>query len=91
LDSILSQKTTIEDLLGTKQRINEPVPSKEEIEAFLDRKMNGLAEVIAGDPIRAKQEIHKRVEELKLRPIKTTDGRTSRLQGMSACLHLRTV
>ena len=46
----------------------------EEIGAVLDRKMSNLAEVIAGDPFRATQEIQRRVKELRLRPINTTDG-----------------
>jgi hypothetical protein len=43
--------------------------SMEEIEA-----MSNLAEVIAGDPFRSKQEIQRRVKDLRLRPIITTDG-----------------
>jgi hypothetical protein len=71
----------VESLLATKHQIQEHMPCIEEIEAFLDGKMRNLAEVIAGDPFRAKQEIQRRVKELRLRPIKTTDGLSFEVTG----------
>jgi len=73
-DSTLVQKEGVESLLATKHQMQEHMPSTEEFGAFLDEKMSNLAEVIAEDPFKATYEIQRRVKELRLRPIKTTDG-----------------
>jgi DNA invertase Pin-like site-specific DNA recombinase/vacuolar-type H+-ATPase subunit E/Vma4 len=81
LDSIQFEKQTVEDLLAKAEEVVEVVPSPGEIETFLRGKMEELAQVLLGDPIRAKQEIQKRVKELRLRPIHTPDGITFEVTG----------
>ena len=57
------------------------MPSPGDIEEFLAGKMEELAQTLMGDPFRAKQEIYKRVKELRLRPIHTPDGLTFEVTG----------
>jgi hypothetical protein len=76
LDSIQAQKQTVEELLAKAEDVVEVVPSPGEIETFLQGKMEELVQTLLGDPVRAKQEIQKRVKELRLRPIHTADGLT---------------
>jgi hypothetical protein len=81
LDSIQFEKRTVEELLAKTEDVVEDVPSPVEIEDFLKGKMEELAQTLMGDPFRAKQEIQKRVKELRLRPVHTPDGLTFEVTG----------
>jgi site-specific DNA recombinase len=53
------------------KRVESPakLPSEQEVEAFLRRNLSELADVLLGDPRRAKQELQKRITSLTLTPV----------------------
>jgi hypothetical protein len=55
--------------------------SEREIRDFLAEQARHLSELLAGDPIRAKEELRKRVEELVLTPVVVGDERFYRISG----------
>lgn len=71
LDSLKAQITSIEALLATAVTEPDVMPAPGVIQEFLDQKLSSLAEVIAGDPTFARQEIHNRVTRLALTPVET--------------------
>lgn len=58
----------IDALLEPKPRSTTPEISSAEIATFLDQAIPRLAEVLLGDPVRAKQELLKRIDKLILTP-----------------------
>jgi site-specific DNA recombinase len=80
LQSLSTQREQVTALLAMEDQAT-TLPPVEEIEAFLDRKANDLTAVISGDPFRAKQELQKRVKQLRLRPVQTPDGVTFEVTG----------
>jgi site-specific DNA recombinase len=52
-----------------------------QISEFLNKKLNDLASVLAGDPELAKREIQKRLTKLLLTPIETLEGRGYEVSG----------
>ena len=75
----------LEDLKEEKAILVEPVPVAEvtasEIRDFLERKTIELATILASDPVRAKEEVRKRVFKLRLEPIETEKGKAYRITG----------
>ena len=63
----------------------EPVPVAEvtasAIRDFLERKTIEIATILASDPVRAKEEVRKRVSKLRLEPIETAEGKAYRITG----------
>jgi DNA invertase Pin-like site-specific DNA recombinase len=71
LDSLKSEIAGVEALLATAGTEPEVMPAPEVMQEFLDRQFMRLAEVIAGDPVLARQEIHKRVTRLTMTPVES--------------------
>jgi hypothetical protein len=63
-----------------------PTFSTEQINEFLKRKSRAFADVLTGDPTRAKQELQKHITKLVLTLKETPDGKFSKSQAMSPCL-----
>jgi len=71
LDALKSEIAGVEALLATAETEPDVMPSPEVMQEFLDRKFAQLAKVIAGDPVLARQEIHKRVTRLTMTPVES--------------------
>jgi site-specific DNA recombinase len=68
-------------MLSAKRRPETPTVSDEEIHEFLTRKSREIADVLAGDPEFAKQELQKRITKLVLTPKETPAGPVLEVSG----------
>lgn len=78
---------TEEELEAIKVKLEQPsgpppkVASEEDLDEFLARKLADTASVLRSDPVRAKQEVQSRIDDLWLEPIDGDDGPAYRVTG----------
>jgi hypothetical protein len=86
LAKVESRLGEIDRLLTVKSARKLPTFTDEEIQKFVQRECKDFCELLSGDPVRARQEIQKRIKNLILTPKETLDGPVLEVSGDVALL-----